>query len=149
MRGPVSRRGVRMPDITVEISAARVHRIGSSDFMPGHRSYLPSRRHSVAIFIRRENPALQGGRESPHDTFTCSVAVLGADRRKTPKITPSQQGRTTTPLPDRSNGGVAPPAPRRCANISSQLSEPRLVGSPVVYDGEEVTGSGRAGAVTP
>ncbi len=104
-----------------------------------HQVYKRTASSRVAIFVRRENPALQGRRESPHDTFRCSVAVLDADRRKTPKITPSQQGRTTTPLPDRSNGGVAPPAPRRCANVRFQLSEPRLVGSPAVYDGEEVT----------
>ena len=35
-----------------------------------------------------------------------------------------------TPLPERSNGGVAPPAPRRCVNVSSQLSEDRLRGKP-------------------
>ena len=64
-----------------------------------------------SIFIRRENPALQGGRESPHGRFRCSMAVLGGNRPKTTKITPNQRGRTSTPPQDRSNGGVALPAP--------------------------------------
>jgi hypothetical protein len=37
---------------------------------------------------------------------------------------------------------VALLAPRRCANVSSQLSELWLAGSSVVYDEEEVTSSG-------
>ncbi|RZV10867.1 hypothetical protein BDK88_2070 [Natrinema hispanicum] len=51
----------------------------------------------LSIFLRRENPVVHDGRESPHGGFTYSEAVLGADRRKTSQITPSQQGRTLTP----------------------------------------------------